>query len=220
MSNLANKRWSMQYAPTVIDECVFLARTHASIQMLVADQYVPHMLLCGSPGTGKTTIAKLLCKACDADVYQMNASLGGVNDIRGNISPFASAMSLFGNGCKVVILDEADFLSPKAQAGLRGAMDEFQGNCSFILTGNYPDKIIEPVRKRLLHLDIGGIGNVEIDASLKEAIADRIRHICECEEVEFDEATVMQIIDREFPNIRQIVIASEMLLKYGFENAA
>jgi replication factor C small subunit len=129
-------------------------------------------------------------------------------------------MSLFGNGCKVVILDEADFLSPKAQAGLRGAMDEFQGNCSFILTGNYPDKIIEPVRKRLLRLDIGGIGNVEIDASLKEAIADRIRHICECEEVEFDEATVMQIIDREFPNIRQIVIASEMLLKYGFENAA
>ena len=138
--------WVETYAPQTIEDCILPETLKGEFLKL---QDLPNMLLIGAPGVGKTTVAKVLCHTHEVDMMFMNASMeNGIDEVRNKINQFASTSALFG-GYKVVLLDEADGLSPDAQKSLRHLIEQYQASCRFILTCNYPYKIIDPLRSRL-----------------------------------------------------------------------
>ena len=138
--------WVEKYAPTRIDDCVLPAKLK---QEFLAITEIPNMLLIGDAGVGKTTVAKVLADTLNTDMLFMNASTErGIDDVRNKIDSFASTTSLTG-GYKVLLLDEADNLTMDAQKALRALIEQYQNNCRFVLTCNYPYKLIDPLRSRL-----------------------------------------------------------------------
>ena len=138
--------WVEKYAPTTIDECVLPTKLKEEFSNI---ETVPNMLLIGDAGVGKTTVAKVLCETLNIDFMMMNASTErGIDDVRNKIDSFASTTSLTG-GYKVLLLDEADNLTADAQKALRALIEQYQNNCRFVLTCNYPYKLIDPLRSRL-----------------------------------------------------------------------
>ena len=218
LSDKLKNRWSIKYAPKELSDCVFPESTRVFFENMIDSEYLPHLFLYGAPGTGKTTVSKILAEFCRMDPYVINASLDvGKETLRTTVSEYCSTVGLGGalDGTmgKAVLLDEADCMPRQSQEALRGLMDKFQENVSFILTGNYPDKLMEPIKTRCVCLDLGGSGNKEADTTLAKSITERVRWICEQEEVDFDEKIVNQIVVKDFPNIRQIIINAEMVLK-------
>tara|TARA_R110000868_G_scaffold94549_1_gene260795 strand:+ start:11462 stop:12397 length:936 start_codon:yes stop_codon:yes gene_type:complete len=141
--------WVEKYRPQTIQECILPKPLKETFQNFVAKGEFPNMLLTGTAGLGKTTVAKALCKELDLDHILINGSEeGNIDTLRGKIKRFASTVSLQG-GLKVVILDEADYLNPQStQPALRGFIEEFSDNCRFILTCNFKNRIIEPLHSR------------------------------------------------------------------------
>ena len=141
--------WVEKYRPTTIDECVLPETIKKSFQEFVINKEIPNLLLTGSAGVGKTTVARSLCEQLNSDYILINGSEeSGIDVLRNKIKNFASTVSLSG-GIKVVILDEADYLNPQStQPALRGFIEEFSGNCRFILTCNFANKIIPPLHSR------------------------------------------------------------------------
>tara|TARA_R110002012_G_scaffold20370_2_gene72218 strand:- start:237 stop:1175 length:939 start_codon:yes stop_codon:yes gene_type:complete len=138
--------WVERYAPTTIDECILPEKLKEEFSNI---ETVPNMLLIGDAGVGKTTVAKVLCETLNIDFMMMNASTErGIDDVRNKIDSFASTTSLTG-GYKVLLLDEADNLTQDAQKALRALIEQYQNNCRFVLTCNYPYKLIDPLRSRL-----------------------------------------------------------------------
>jgi DNA polymerase III delta prime subunit len=141
-----NHLWVETYAPQTIEDCILPETLKGEFLKL---KELPNMLLIGEPGVGKTTVARVLCHTHEVDMMFMNASMeNGIDEVRNKINQFASTSALFG-GYKVVLLDEADGLSPDAQKSLRHLIEQYQANCRFILTCNFPWKIIDPLRSRL-----------------------------------------------------------------------
>ena len=141
--------WVEKYRPTTIDETVLPPPLKNTFLEIVKNGELPNMLFTGSAGTGKTTVAKALCRQLGLDYIMINGSEeGNIDTLRGKIKQFASSVSLSG-GVKVVILDEADYLNPQStQPALRGFIEEFSNNCRFILTCNFKNRIIEPLHSR------------------------------------------------------------------------
>ncbi len=138
--------WVEKYAPTTIDECILPEGLKREFSQM---DTIPNMLLIGNAGVGKTTVAKVLCESLGVDMMFMNASTErGLDDVRIKIQSFASTTSMFGD-YKVLLLDEADNLTQDAQKALRAMIEQYQNNCRFVLTCNYPHKLIEPLRGRL-----------------------------------------------------------------------
>jgi DNA polymerase III delta prime subunit len=136
--------WVEEYSPKTISDCILPDTLKAEFDSL---ESLPNMLMIGSAGVGKTTVAKVL--SGDKDLMFMNASMErGIDEVRNKIMSFASTTSLFGD-YKVILLDEADNLTADAQKALRALIEQFQGNCRFLLTCNYPYKLIDPLRSRL-----------------------------------------------------------------------
>jgi DNA polymerase III delta prime subunit len=143
-----------KYRPQSIDECILPPRLKDFFQAQVDKGEIQNMLLIGGAGTGKTTAAKALCKELGIDVLFINASeSGGIDTIRNEIRSFASTISFVDGKVKCVILDESDYLSTAAQPALRAFIEEFSSNCRFILTANYANRIIDPIKSRCAVID-------------------------------------------------------------------
>jgi DNA polymerase III delta prime subunit len=167
---------------------------------------IPNMLLSGPPGIGKTTVAKALCQQLGVDVYVINGSDEGrfLDTVRNTAKNFASTVSLLSSAKhKVIIIDEADNTTHDVQLLLRAFTEEFSGNCRFIFTCNYKNKIIEPIHSRCACIDFS------IDSKDRPKLAveffNRIRFILEKESVEYDQKVLVELINKHFPDWRRVL---------------
>ena len=139
--------WVEKYRPNTLTTYVGNEHLKEKVKRYIDSEDVPHLLLYGKAGTGKTTLAKILVNNIDCDYMYINASdENKVDDVRNKIKTFASSVGF--KDMKVVILDECDYLTPNAQAALRNLMETFSKHCRFILTCNYVERIIDPIQSR------------------------------------------------------------------------
>ena len=195
--------WTERYRPQTINDCILPDRLKEVFQEYVNQKQIPNLLLTGGAGVGKTTIAKAMCNEIGCDYMILNGSdENGVDTIRVKIKNYASAMS-FSGGRKVIILDEADYLTPNAQAILRNAIEEYAVNCSFIFTCNFKSRIIEPLHSRCAVIDFR-LQNGE-KTKMASAFFKRITHILNTEKVEYDEKVIAELIKKHFPDFRRAI---------------
>jgi replication factor C small subunit len=202
--------WVEKYRPRTIDACILKQSTKVEAKSMVKEGKIQNCLFYGPPGTGKTTLARALCNELDIDYMIINASNErGLDVIREKITSFASTVSMSGNG-KCFILDEADHLLPNTQAALRGAAEEFSKSCSFIMTANYPNRIIPALHSRFVGVDFG-VDKAEMD-QMQAQFFMRVIEILENEDIEYDEAVLAAVIQKHFPDNRKIL---GLLQQYG-----
>ncbi len=195
--------WTERYRPQRVEDCILPDRIKTIFQKYVAQKEIPNLLLTGGAGVGKTTIAKAMCNEIGCDYLILNGSdENGVDTIRVKIRGYASAMS-FSGGRKVIIIDEADYLTPNAQAILRNAIEEFAVNCSFIFTCNYRNRLIEPLHSRCAVVDF----TLKTDEKSKMASAffKRITHVLDSENVGYDDKVIVELIKKHFPDFRRVI---------------
>mgnify|MGYP005734034297 FL=1 len=196
--------WVEKYRPSTIEECVLPEDLKTRFQAFVDSQNIPNLLLSGSAGVGKTTVAKAMLEQLGADYIVVNGSLhGNIDTLRTEIMAFASTVS-FAEGRKYVILDEADYLNPQStQPALRNFMEEYSKNCGFILTCNFKNRIIEPLQSRCSVIDF--LFPKKLAPSLAGSFFTRVKTILDQEEVKYDEKVLAEIIQRHFPDWRRVL---------------
>ena len=197
--------WVEKYRPKTISECVLPVRIEKSFQEFVDNKQIPNLLLHGSAGVGKTTVAQALCEQVSGqNSIIINASEeSGIDVLRNKIKGFAVTGSLF-SGRKMIILDEADYLHPQStQPALRRLMEEHSRNCGFILTCNYPSKIILPLHSRCTVIDFK-ITQSEQDI-IKESFVERVKYILETENISYETDVVVELTDKYLPDLRRIL---------------
>ena len=196
--------WVEKYRPTTIDECVLPETIKKSFQEFVINKEIPNLLLTGSAGVGKTTVARSLCEQLNSDYILINGSEeSGIDVLRNKIKNFASTVSLSG-GIKVVILDEADYLNPQStQPALRGFIEEFSGNCRFILTCNFANKIIPPLHSRcsVVEFKLPRGSAPQIAA----AFMKRVQYILDNENIKYSPKVIAEMITKYFPDWRRVL---------------
>jgi DNA polymerase III delta prime subunit len=194
--------WVEKYRPKTIAECILPESYKNTFQEYVNKGEIPHLLLCGSAGVGKTTVAKALCNEIDCDFLMINGSdESGIDTFRVKIKNYASAVSLTG-GKKVIIIDEADYLNANStQPAMRAAMEEFAHNCTFIMTCNYKNRIIEPLHSRCAVIEFK-LKNADKPAIAKQFF-QRVSTILKSEGVDFDKQVVVEVIKKYFPDFRR-----------------
>jgi len=195
-----NTLWTEAYRPKTVDDYVFKDDAQREqVMAWIKSKDIPHLLFSGPAGIGKTTMAKLLISQLDIDPYdvmEINASRErGIDIIRSNISNFCSTMP-FGH-MKIVLLDEADALTPDAQKSLKGTMEEFSATCRFILTSNHPNKIIPPLHSRCQGTHFEKIDHTEFTA--------RVATILVTENVVFDLETLDIYVKATYPDLRKCI---------------
>ena len=195
--------WVEKYRPAKVEDCILPDAIKSTFQEYVTRKEIPNLLLSGTAGVGKTTIAKALCEEVGCDYIIINGSdESGIDVLRNKIKNYASSVSLMG-GRKVVILDEADYLNPNStQPALRGAIEEFSSNCSFIFTCNFKNRIIDPIHSRCTVVDFKLNGQ---KAKMAAAFFKRVEWILEQEGVEYDKEVVAAVITKHFPDNRRIL---------------
>lgn len=194
--------WVEKYRPKTIEECILPESIKSTFQEYVNKKQIPNLLLSGTAGVGKTTIAKALCEEVGCDYMIMNGSNeNGIDYVRNKISNYASSVSLMG-GRKVIILDESDGLSADAQKALRGSIEEFSSNCSFIFTCNFKNKILEAIHSRCAVIDFKLNGN---KAKMAAQFFKRVEWILTQENIEYSKEVVAAVVTKHFPDNRRIL---------------
>ncbi len=196
--------WVEKYRPKTINDCVLSEGLKKTFREFVENKEIPNLLLTGSAGVGKTTVARALCEQLNTDYILINGSEeSGIDVLRNKIKSFASTVSLSG-GNKVVILDEADYLNPQStQPALRGFIEEFSKNCRFILTCNFLNRIITPLHSRTSVIDFK-IPN-KILPSLADQFFNRVQWILESEDIKFEVKIVAELIMKHVPDWRRVL---------------
>ena len=197
--------WVEKYRPRKIADCILPDIIKGTFQEYVNRKEIPNLLLAGSAGVGKTTVAKALCEEVGCDYIVINGSDEGrlIETFRNKIKNYASSVSLSG-GRKVVIIDEADYTNADSvQPALRNFMEEFSVNCSFILTCNFKNRIIAPLQSRCSVVDFK-LQNGQ-KAKMATQLFKRIEHILEKENVKYKKDIVASVITKYFPDNRRVL---------------
>jgi len=198
--------WVESYRPQTIEDCILPDGIKNTFKQFVEKGEVPNLLLSGPPGCGKTTVAKALCTELGVDYYVINGSDEGrfLDTVRNNAKNFASTVSLSSDAKhKVIIIDEADNTTPDVQLCLRAFTEEFIGNCRFIFTCNYKNKIIAPLHSRCAVIDFAIKGKERQELAAK--FFNRLRTILEKESVEYDPKVLVELIQKHFPDWRRVL---------------
>lgn len=205
--------WAEKYRPNTVADCILPKDLKAKFQGMVDANSVDSLLLYGGPGTGKTTVARAMLEELGLDYIVINGSLdGNIDTLRTTILQFASSIS-FSGGRKYVIIDEADYLTNAVQPALRNFMEEFSQNCGFILTANYPNRIMKEMKSRLAEVSFA-IPDAE-KAKLMAQLFKRIKAILGNEGVDFNEAAVAELVKLRFPDMRKILVELQSYSKSG-----
>jgi DNA polymerase III delta prime subunit len=198
--------WVEKYRPQTIEECILPEQTKKTFLDFLDKGEIPNMLLAGPAGCGKTTVAKALCNQLGVDVYVINGSDEGrfLDTVRNNAKNFASTVSLSSESKhKVIIIDEADNTTPDVQLLLRASIEEFSGNCRFIFTCNYKNKIIEPLHSRCAVVEFGIQGKHKQEIAAK--FFGRLVDILKQENIEADKKVLAELINKHFPDWRRVL---------------
>ena len=198
--------WVEKYRPQKIEDCILPENIKKTFSEFLNKGEIPNMLLAGPPGIGKTTVAKALCKELGVDYYVINGSDEGrfLDTVRNNAKNFASTVSLSSEAKhKVIIIDEADNTGNDVQLLLRAFIEEFAGNCRFIFTCNYKNKILDPIHSRCTVIEFG------IKGKEKQQIAaqffGRLNNILDTERIEADKKVLAELINKHFPDWRRVL---------------
>jgi len=196
--------WVERYRPHTIDDCILPTFLKDTFNEFATQDKIPNLLLSGGPGVGKTTVAKALCDMTKADYIVVNGSEeSGIDVLRTKIKQFASTVS-FTDSRKMVILDEADYLNPQStQPALRGFIEEFAGNCGFIFTCNYKNRIIDPIHSRCSVVDFKIVNGEK--AKLASQFMARVSDILDKEGISYDKKVVAELIMKHFPDFRRVL---------------
>ena len=191
-----NSLWVEKYRPRTLDEYVGNEHLKEKVSDYLKSGEVPHLLFFGKAGTGKTTLAKLIVNSINCDHIIINASdENNVDTVRNKVKNFASTIGF--KDSKIVILDEFDYMTPNAQAILRNLMETFSKHCRFILTCNYVEKVISPIRSRTQEF--------QIVPPTKKDVAIQISQILTKESIRFEPKDLVPIIDAGYPDIRKVI---------------
>jgi len=197
--------WVEKYRPQKIDECILPESLKTTFKQYVAQGELPTLLLAGTAGIGKTTVAKALCNEIGAEFIVVNGSEEGrsIDVLRTTIKGFATTVSLT-DAKKVVIIDEADYMNAQSvQPALRNFIEEYSNNCRFIFTCNYKNRIIEPLHSRCAVIEF------KIENKDKQAIAaqffKRATQVLKKEEIEFDPKVIAELVTKFFPDWRRVL---------------
>jgi DNA polymerase III delta prime subunit len=196
MDNIKHSLWVEKYRPNTLQTYIGNDHLKSKVSVYLESGDVPHLLLFGRAGTGKTTLAKLIVNNIDCDYLYINASdENSVDVVREKVKNFASTLGF--KDMKVIILDECDYITPNAQAALRNLMETFSKNCRFILTCNYVERIIDPIQSRCQAFQI-------IPPDRKE-VAQHLANILDNENVNYDIKNIATIVNGGYPDIRRVI---------------
>lgn len=206
INKLTNTLYTEKHRPTVLSDYIGNESLKETIQRYIDQDDIPHLLFYARAGTGKTTLGKIITNSIDCDVLYINASdENNVETIRTKIKSFVSSVGF--KKWKVVFLDEADYLTSNAQAVLRNMMEQFSKNSRFILTCNYPEKIIDPIQSRCAVF--------EVYPPSKKDVAVRVVNILKQENIEFDTKDVGVIVNSSYPDIRRVINSTQRQIVDG-----
>ena len=197
---MSNSLWVEKYRPDTLEGYVGNEHILEKVKIYIQNEDVPHLLLYGQAGTGKTTLAKIITNQIDCDLMYINASdENSVDAVRDKIRGFASSLGF--RKWKVIILDEADYLTPNAQAALRNLMETFSASTRFILTCNFVEKVIDPIQSRCQ--------TFAITPPSKKDVAKRLNNILTAEGVEFEMSDLAFTVNSGYPDIRRVLNAAQ-----------
>ena len=196
----SNSLWVEKYRPSSLDTYIGNDHLKSKVSIYLESGDLPHLLLFGRAGTGKTTLAKLLVKNIECDYLYINASdENNVDTVRTKVKNFASTIGF--KDLKIIILDECDYITPNAQAALRNLMETFSKHCRFILTCNYVERIIDPIQSRCQLFQI-------IPPSKKE-VAQKLHNILTEENVNGELEDIKILVDSGYPDIRRVINSAQ-----------